>query len=147
MMPEVSFPTIVSIVPHQGRMCLLDRVECWTATEIACRAVSHLDPGNPLRRDDRLAGLCGIEYALQAAAAHGGLLADAPEPAGYLASLRRVDVFVDRLDDPALGELRVSAMLLLRDLAGCIYRLGVASASGVVLVTGQAVISLPGKLA
>ena len=60
--------------PHQGRMCLLERVLDWDAAQIRCGAVSHRDAGNPLRAHDRLAAACGIEYAAQAMAVHGSLL-------------------------------------------------------------------------
>ena len=129
---------------HQGAMCLLDRIEAWDMSKIRCRARSHLDPDNPLRRDGRLSGVCGIEYGLQAAAAHGALLADgASEPAGYLASLRGIKIDVDRLDEPALGELVIVATLSLRDIAGCVYEFSVASRAGRILVNGRAVIVLP----
>ena len=40
---------IASRIPHAGRMCLLDRVECWDTQRIRCRARSHRDADNPLR--------------------------------------------------------------------------------------------------
>ena len=142
-----------NLIAHQGAMCLLDRIEAWDMSKIQCRASSHLDAGNPLRRDARLSGVCGIEYGLQAAAAHGALLATAArsaqltgiaaEPAGYLASLRNTEILVDRLDDPALGELRIQATLSLRDVKGCVYQFTLASQAGRILVTGRAVIVLP----
>ncbi len=141
------------LIAHQGAMCLLDHVEAWDMSKIRCRASSHLDPGNPLRRNGRLSGVCGIEYGLQAAAAHGALLAIAAcsarltgivaEPAGYLASLRGTEIRIDRLDDPSLGELRITAALALRDVGGCVYEFSLASQAGRVLVCGRAVIVLP----
>ena len=41
----------------------------------AARRRSHRDADNPLRAHDRLGAACGIEYAAQAMAAHGALLA------------------------------------------------------------------------
>ena len=82
-------------------MCLLDRVETWSATDIVCRARSHLDPDNPLRRNGRLASLCGIEYGLQAAAAHGALAAP-PAAAGWLAAVRSAEIGADK-DIPQLS--------------------------------------------
>jgi predicted hotdog family 3-hydroxylacyl-ACP dehydratase len=74
---------IVALVPHQGAMCLLDRVLRWSAEDIVCGASSHLLPDNPLRRDGRLGAICGIEYGLQAAALHGALVAHGfPLPLG-----------------------------------------------------------------
>ncbi|WP_063550470.1 hotdog family protein [Burkholderia territorii] len=96
---------IAAHIPHDGAMCLLERVEAWDAARIRCRATSHRDPHNPLRSHGRLASVCGIEYAAQAMAVHGALLSTqcaqtefARPRAGYLASVRNVDAFVDRLD-------------------------------------------------
>ncbi|AOI66620.1 hotdog family protein [Burkholderia territorii] len=96
---------IAAHIPHDGAMCLLDRVEAWDAARIRCSATSHRDPRNPLRSHGRLASVCGIEYAAQAMAVHGALLSTqcaqtefARPRAGYLASVRNVDAFVDRLD-------------------------------------------------
>ena len=60
---------IAARIPHQGSMCLLDAVLDWSPTSIACRAISHADPANPLRADGRLGAEAGIEYAAQAMAA------------------------------------------------------------------------------
>ena len=86
---------IARLVPHAGAMCLLDRALSWDAEGIACEADRHRDPANPLRRDGRLPAICGVEYALQAMALHGALLAPggaAAQPAGYLSSLRDVSL-------------------------------------------------------
>ena len=73
-------------------MCLLDAVLEWSDTLIVCRAVSHADPANPLRAENRLGAAAGIEYAAQAMAVHGALIAgdDAPPRQGYLTSVRSV---------------------------------------------------------
>src|SRR3982751_1819287 len=99
-------------IPHQGNMCLLERVVSWDGERISCEATSHLDAGNPLRAHGRLGAACGIEYAAQAMAVHGALVAGmqagspgqtAAEPetpkAGYLVSVRNVTLHVARLDD------------------------------------------------
>lgn len=136
---------VARLVPHAGAMVVLDRVEAWDADGVCCRARSHLDPANPLRRAGRLSACCGVEYALQAAAVHGALLAGGvAQAAGYVAALRDVVLHVDRLDDPALGELRVSARLEHREAGGMVYTLAVQSADGIPLVSGRASIALPG---
>jgi predicted hotdog family 3-hydroxylacyl-ACP dehydratase len=95
---------IAAHIPHSGAMCLLDAVEAWDDARIRCTATSHRDTGNPLRSNGRLASVCGIEYAAQAMAVHGALLAtqagNVPgrPRVGYLASVRNVDAFVERLD-------------------------------------------------
>ena len=93
-------------IPHQGSMCLLERVSAWDTQQIRCEASSHRDSNNPLRAHGRLGAACGIEYAAQAMAVHGALLAESGAGAasqgptlGYLASVRGVTLHVDRLDD------------------------------------------------
>ncbi len=125
-------------------MCLLDEVLCWTAGAIRCRTRSHLAPGNPLRRDGRLAAVCGAEYGLQAAALHGALIAGGvAQPAGYVAALRDLELGAARLDDPAHGALEVSAFSERAEAGGLIYRFTVATAAGRALVSGRAIIALP----
>ena len=68
---------IAARIPHQGSMCLLDTVVDWSDTSISCSAISHRDPANPLRAEARLGAANGIEYAAQAMAVHGRLLAQA----------------------------------------------------------------------
>lgn len=90
---------IRDLVPHQGAMCLLEEVLQWDENTIACRAVSHRDPANPLRSGGALSAVMGVEYAAQAVAVHGGLSRKAEKPKkGYLAALRDVECLVERLD-------------------------------------------------
>ena len=93
---------IESHIPHRGRMCLLDEVLYWDATRIECRTSTHRALDNPLRADGRLGAACGIEYAAQAMAVHGALIAstsNALPAVGYLASVRNVTLYVARLDE------------------------------------------------
>ncbi|OZA11509.1 MAG: 3-hydroxylacyl-ACP dehydratase, partial [Hydrogenophilales bacterium 17-62-8] len=101
---------LLARLPHQGSMCLLDRVDSWDTQHIQCSASSHRAPDNPLRAHGRLGAACGIEYAAQAMAAHGALLAaaDSAPRVGYLASVRAVELKVTRLDDIA-ADLRIEA--------------------------------------
>ncbi len=135
---------IAALIPHAGAMVLLDRVEAWDADGIVCRARSHLDAANPLRRDGRLSTCCSLEYALQAAALHGALLAGgmAQRP-GYVAALRGVVLRVERLDAAGFGELRVAARLERQEAAGVIYALAVEAADGTPLLSGRATVALP----
>ena len=135
---------IRSLVPHRGAMCLLDSVLRWSEDAIACTAVSHLDPANPLRSDGRLAALCGAEYAMQATALHGALLAGGlPQPAGYLAALRDLELHVSRLDDPAHGTLTVEAHRERQDAAGLIYAVAVRAEDGTPLLRARGTVVLP----
>lgn len=103
-------PEICQLLPHTGRMCLLATVESWNSEEIVCTATSHRELDNPLRRDDGLPAVGGVEYAAQAMGVHGRLATKnlAKPAAGYLVSLRDVVFHVERLDDIP-GSLTVHA--------------------------------------
>ncbi len=125
---------IEALVPHRGAMCLLDRVTGWNETRIACVAVNHRDPAHPLRSRSGLLASAAIEYAAQAAAVHGGLIARAAgawaQP-GYLASARDVRLATWRLDDlPAaeVDELQVAAERQAGDATRLLYAFSVAHA-------------------
>jgi predicted hotdog family 3-hydroxylacyl-ACP dehydratase len=114
-------------VPHRGAMCLLDRLLAWDANRIECSARGHRDPAHPLRTTSGLMAATAIEYAAQAAALHGGLLAEASgafaQP-GYLASAREVRFSAWRLDDlPAaeIDELRIVAERQAGDASRLLY--------------------------
>jgi predicted hotdog family 3-hydroxylacyl-ACP dehydratase len=114
---------IAQLIPHAGAMCLLDSVLAWDASSIRCAAIGHRDADNPLRTHDRLPVLCGIEYAAQAMAVHGGLAGVVGQQprAGYLASVRNVVCAVDRLDTLE-GTLIVTAQSLMGDDSRVVYR-------------------------
>jgi predicted hotdog family 3-hydroxylacyl-ACP dehydratase len=140
--PPLDRGAIARLVPHGEAMCLLDRALFWDAESIACEADRHRDPGNPLRRNGRLPAICGVEYALQAMALHGALLAGgAAQPAGYLSSLRDVSIGAERLDAVA-GPLGIRARALAAEAGGFIYRFEVEG-EGRTLLMGQAAIILP----
>ena len=133
---------LLAHIPHQGSMCLLDTITDWGAQRICCTASSHRDADNPLRAHGRLGVACGIEYAAQAMAAHGALLAasDSSSRAGYLASVRSVDCRVARLDD-ILTDLEIEAERLSGDDNLILYGFRV-SAAGRDLLTGRATVVL-----
>ncbi len=141
---------IATRVPHAGRMCLLDRLEAWSAEHIHCSALSHADPDNPLRSASGLLAPCAVEYAGQAMALHGALLAapHAQPSAGYLASVRGVQCDVLRLDDIP-GALQVRAERLAGDELQVLYRFRVTDEHGAPLVEGRAavVLALPAAAA
>lgn len=114
---------IAKLIPHSGTMCLLDGVLEWDDRFIRCLATRHRAVDNPLRRDGRINAVCGVEFAAQAMAVHGGLTRSGggKPKAGYLASLREVTCLVDRLDTVA-GDLVVEAERLMGDGEHEIYR-------------------------
>lgn len=124
-------------------MCLLDRVEAWNEQRIACRANSHRAVDNPLRAHGRLGAACGIEYAAQAMAVHGALLAPAGVACarvGYLVSVRGAQLHVPRLDD-IVEDLLVEASCITRSENNILYQFSVSSA-GRVLLDGRAAVVL-----
>lgn len=136
-------------IPHQGNMCLLGSVSAWDTQHIICQASSHQAPDHPLRAHDRLGAACGVEYAAQAMAVHGTLVAEAlaganaantPPRAGYLASMRSVTLFVERLDTIA-GELTIRADRLTGDDNTVLYSFAV-HAGEQLLLSGRAVVVL-----
>ena len=130
-------------IPHQGSMCLLDHVEAWDRERIRCRASSHRAADNPLRAYGRLGAACGIEYAAQAMAVHGALLApphSGSARVGYLVSVRGTRLLVPRLDDIA-ADLLVEAACITRSENNILYQFGV-SAAGRLLLDGRAAVVL-----
>ena len=124
-------------------MCLLDRVEAWDEQRIRCRASSHHAADNPLRAYGRLGAACGIEYASQAMAVHGALLAPPDSTgarAGYLVSVRGAQLHVPRLDDIA-ADLLVEAACITRSESNVLYQFSV-SAAGRLLLAGRAAVVL-----
>ena len=88
-----------TLIPHAGSMCLLDRVEEWTAEWIQCSTLTHRDPANPLRSAHEIAALHLAEYGAQAMAVHGALLAQGGPQPGMLGALRDIRLHVARIDD------------------------------------------------
>ena len=131
---------IAALLPHGGRMVLLDRATAWDDSSIACSSSSHRDPDNPLRRQGQLSGLCGIEYAAQAMALHGALLDGEAGRQGLLASLRSISLYAPRLDEIE-GDLIIAATSLLRRSDGYIYRFSLSGADAL-LLEGQATVVL-----
>lgn len=138
---------IASLIPHRHGMSLLDGVESWDDMHIRCRASSHRAPGNPLRGESGLLSACGIEYAAQAVAVHGGLIArknvhfQAPTN-GYLANAKDITWTVDRLDDIA-SDLLVEAEQMISEGGRSIYAFRVSSDERT-LVQGRVAVVLEG---
>ena len=130
-------------IPHSGTMCLLDRLEAWDDVAIRCTTGSHARPDNPLRTASGLLAPNLVEYAAQAMALHGGLLAppDAEPSAGFLASARNVRFGVARFDDIA-GDLHIEARRLSGDSQQILYEFVVKDANDHFLCEGRAVVVL-----
>lgn len=130
---------IASHIPHQGRMCLLEEVLSWDAVRIRCRAGSHRLADNPLRAHGRLGAACGVEYAAQAMAVHGAIMAQVSGTrarTGLLTSIRNLALRVTRLEDIDT-DLIASATRLAGDESSTLYEFTLAS-GGQELLSGRA---------
>jgi predicted hotdog family 3-hydroxylacyl-ACP dehydratase len=149
---------IESRIPHHGRMCLLDEVIAWSDARVSCRSGTHREAENPLRAHGKLGIACGIEYAAQAMAVHGALLATsspadrgaplAPSPAaawaagtpaaGFLAAVRGVRFHALRLDD-VQGDLICDAVRMTGDATTALYEFELRSEAAP-LLSGRATV-------
>jgi predicted hotdog family 3-hydroxylacyl-ACP dehydratase len=119
-------------------MCLLDCVDSWSDDEIICMASSHRNTDNPLRAGGRLGISNGIEYAAQAMAVHGALLAkdDTPPTVGFLTSVRDVRWHRARLDDIG-SDLVIHAERISGNSASLLYQFSLR-AEDVAVLSGRA---------
>lgn len=110
--PLLDAAGIRALIPHAGRMSLLDTLQAWDATTVHCTVTGHTSSDHPLRSASGLLAPAAIEYAAQAAALHGGLTASLAGASrvrgGMLASARSVRFHRMRLDDLS-GPLTVTA--------------------------------------
>ncbi len=134
---------IATLIPHQGRMCLLDAVLDCTPERLTCRASSHRAADHPLRCPSGLLAPVGIEYAAQAMALHGALKAKPGVDGrpGFLASARSVRLHVARLDDVA-GALIVQVEHAAGDERQAMYRFELRDEAGRPLLDGRATVVL-----
>lgn len=140
---ELNHAWIASHIPHQGSMCLLKSVQAWDQERIECHANSHRALDNPLRAHGQLGIACGIEYAAQAMAVHGALLApvNSTRPkVGYLVSVRGVTMAVTRLDDID-ADLLITAVCIMANESNMLYQFTVC-ANDKVLLEGRAAVVL-----
>jgi len=95
--------SIETLLPHAGRMRLIDRVVSYDEQSIVCESDSHRAPDHPLAEAGVLSIICGLEYGAQAMAIHGALLADSGSPDarrrhGFLVAASDLQWSVSRLD-------------------------------------------------
>lgn len=123
-------------------MCLLDEVLSWDTAGARSRSSTHRSAENPLRASGVLGAACGIEYAAQTMAVHGALIASAAGTTarpGFLASVRGVELNVDRLDDVA-SDLVTVVERIAGDDSTVLYDFSVVAAE-MVLLKGRAAIT------
>jgi predicted hotdog family 3-hydroxylacyl-ACP dehydratase len=160
--PLLTHAQIARLIPHSGNMCLLDQLLAYTPDEIEVLACDHKQPSDhPLREGAQLFSVCLIEYAAQAMALHGALLAEtelgaaaatasssdarpafAPSP-GFIASVRNVQFHTLELDGAA-APMHIRAKRLAGSAHEVLYAFEVHDAcrSGPPLATGRAAVVL-----
>jgi predicted hotdog family 3-hydroxylacyl-ACP dehydratase len=111
-------------LPHGPPMCLLDSVLRWDTSTIhgVARAA---DAMHPLAREGFVPAVAAVEYAAQAVAVHGALLAGRglPRP-GMLAKIGEATLHADRIP-VGEGPIGVHAALLGAGPSGCLYHVEV----------------------
>ncbi|BBP02398.1 3-hydroxylacyl-ACP dehydratase [Sulfuriferula nivalis] len=140
---QLNHAWIAAHIPHQYDMCLLDHVVSWDTLQIHCLANSHKLANNPLRSRDQLSCACGIEYAAQAMAIHGALLAprdNARPRAGFLISVRGTTLHTPRLDD-ICDDLDIVATCIHSSADNILYQFTVHAAQQL-LIDGRAAVIL-----
>lgn len=141
-MTDLTDINIATLVPHQGAMCLWQRVLSFDCNAVRVASLSHRDADNPLRSDDVLSAVHLCEYGAQAMAVHGGLLArDGSTPRrGFLVTLRGVKLHVARIDTLP-GELICHAELLIDSESSQQYQFRIEH-TGELVAEGRAAVML-----
>lgn len=109
MTDEREFPPVKDLLPHRGRMVLLDRVVSADPGSVTCCVT--IRPDSTFVEGGRVPGLVAIEYMAQAVAVYAGLKAKSqgqPVRIGYLLGTRELVLDVDAFDvaDELLVEVR-----------------------------------------
>lgn len=139
---------IAAVLPHRGRMCLIDEVLACDAQQLRCVSRAATQRHNPMADGDgRLGAACAVEYAAQAMALHQACQAmrdAAPStarlPRGMLAGVRELQLFVPRLDDLD-ADLAIAVTLLSGDATAAQYSLQVDAGERAV-ARGRAIVIL-----
>lgn len=131
---------VADLVPHSGPMCLLGRIVDWTDDRLRCTAT--IADGHPLAMDGRLPSTALIEYAAQAMAAHGRLVAGAttaPPRPGMLVGIRSTTLAQRWVDARGLA---ITVERRSGDEVNVLYDFVVGDAAGPVLASGRAIVVL-----
>ena len=138
---------IRSLLLHAGTMVLWQSVEAWDDSSLRCQTTTHLQAGNPLRRNGALSSIHLAEYGAQMMAIHGALLArrntGAALAPGVLTSLKDFEMHVERIDGIGTA-LNGSAKVLLAGPAGSIYEFSIDAGDRRIAGGRVSVLTLPG---
>ena len=139
-------PSIDTLLPHAGRMRLIERIVSYDDQRIVCESDSHRAADHPLLAGGALSIVAGLEYGAQAMAIHGGLLAAMAQAQrtrarhGFLVAASDLRWFVERLDACA-APLTIEAVSELRSDKQVAYRFEIRAAD-LTLLTGRASVLL-----
>jgi predicted hotdog family 3-hydroxylacyl-ACP dehydratase len=136
-------PRIAALLPHAGRMCLLERILQWDEAGVTLATSTHRDPANPLATTAGLRAIHLCEYGAQAMAVHGGLTAEAQRQRarpGLLVSLRDVELHCRHVQGFG-GDIEVAAHRLQDSDTALQYTFRV-SHQGTLLARGRATVSI-----
>lgn len=139
-------PPIETLLPHAGRMRLIDRIVSYDQHKIICESDSHRAADHPLAENGELSIISGLEYGAQTMAIHGALLMLSTAPAdrrmrvGYLVAASDLRWSIERLDQCA-SPLAIEAVSEFRSENQVAYRFELRAA-GAMLLRGQASVQL-----
>jgi len=140
---EIQKNEIRKLIPHDGLMCLIDKVLEWDEKRIVCSSETHQSIDNPLRNNRGLPITALIEYGTQAMAIHGGLLSkivSSEKVEGYVASLRDVSLAMTEDVSKIKAFLHVEAIRQMSSQGNMIYTFTI-NTNQQKLVSGRATVS------
>jgi len=133
---------LCELIPHSGKMCLIDSVERWDDESIMCTTQTHLNHDNPLLSSGILPVSALIEYGAQAMAIHGALIAEKSGEKmqkGYLAALKDVNFFENLEVNNITSPLMIKATRKFASQGNMIYEFLITSESNN-LISGRATV-------
>lgn len=142
---DLNHQEIEQRLPHAGKMSLLDKVTHADLLTLSASAVSHLNSDNPLRFNNKLSSINGIEYAAQAMAVHGFLLSElkqteASTQTGYIATVRNIDIFTPFFPETE-SVIKIEVEQLMSDMNGFTYQFHIGDEKKV-LISGKITVFL-----
>jgi predicted hotdog family 3-hydroxylacyl-ACP dehydratase len=133
---------LCELIPHSGKMCLIDSVEKWDDESIICATQTHLKHDNPLLSNGILPVSALIEYGAQAMAIHGALIArksGEKMQKGYLAALKDINFFENLEVNNIASPLMIRATRKFASQGNMIYEFLITSRSDN-LISGRAMV-------
>ncbi|MFK5984968.1 MAG: hypothetical protein QM479_06040 [Pseudomonadota bacterium] len=140
MISNLNQQDLCQLLPHSGKMCLIDKVIFWDKDTLVAQTMSHIKADNPLRQGDKISTIIGIEYAAQTMAIHSALLQKQLQKndniqqqinrGGYLATTRNIQVLAEHIYHSKASSsqpLEISVMLLMKDTQGYTYNFEISS--------------------